>query len=201
MAIRGEKKPGHIYSEKDWNQSATIEKTPYPLSKIKAELAAWELIDSFKMQFPERKLDLITINPGFVLGPTLSSRDDSTSVNYVKYLLNGKLKTIKNSGGNFSPVDVRDVVKAHIEAMENEKASGRYLTCHKKDISPEEFASILRSKFPNHSISKIIEGEIEHHYEYDVTKLNGLIGDLIPFEKTLEDMGNSLIEFGLVAKL
>eukprot|EP01080_Neovahlkampfia_damariscottae_P005335 gene5335-9144_t len=198
VAIRGEKKPGHIYSEKDWNESANIEKTPYPLSKVKAELQAWEMINSFKTQFPERKLELVVINPGFVLGPTLSNRDDSTSVNYVKYLMNGKLKVIKNSAGNFSPIDVRDVVKAHINAMENEKESGRYLTCHQRDISPEEFASILRSKFPNYSVSKEIEGEKHHYYEYDISKLNGLIGDLIPIEKTLEDMGNSLIDFGLV---
>jgi hypothetical protein len=35
----------------------------------------------------------------------------------------------------------------------------------------------------------------------DVSKVIGLIGDLIPIEKTLEDMGNSLISFGMVSKL
>jgi nucleoside-diphosphate-sugar epimerase len=201
VSIRGDKKPGYVYSEKDWNDTATLTDSPYPFSKVKAELKAWELIGSFKKQNPQRNIELVTINPGFVLGPTLSSRDDSVSVNYVKYLMNGKIKVIKNSAGNFSVIDVRDVVTAHIAAMENEKASGRYLTCHSVEISPEKFVSILRKKFPNHSLPKEVEGEVSHLYQNDVSKVIELIGELIPIEKTLEDMGNSLIDFGLVSKL
>lgn len=45
-------------------------------------------------------------------------------------------------------VDVRDVALAHVEAMENSKASGRYL-CSGESIWSMEMAQILRDNFPD----------------------------------------------------
>jgi len=52
---------------------------------------------------------------------------------------------------HFPAVDVRDCARAHILALENEKAHGRYLTSNNawwlKDI-----AAILKKKYPNYPI-------------------------------------------------
>jgi nucleoside-diphosphate-sugar epimerase len=47
------------------------------LSKTLAERAAWEIAKA-------EKLDLVTVNPSFVVGPMLSRRLDATSILQVK---------------------------------------------------------------------------------------------------------------------
>ena len=57
--------------------------------------------------------DLVTINPCLVVGPPASSRVDGTSVSGVKNLMEGRHR--KNQ---LALVDVRDVARAHVLAIE-----------------------------------------------------------------------------------
>ena len=196
-SVCGERPVEHIYTDKDWNDTATIETSPYPFSKVEAEKSAWDLVKELTKDIKDRKFDLVVINPAFVLGPPLSDRDDSVSVGTIRAVLSGFMKEIDNSM-NFGIVDVRDVVKAHIGAMVNEDASGRYITCHSKSYRIAEVAEILAKKVPNHPVSNTFVGEKPAVREYENKKLIKLIGDLIPIEQTLVDMGNSLIELKLI---
>jgi nucleoside-diphosphate-sugar epimerase len=67
--------PDKVWTEADWNMDSTIINSPYRLSKRLAEQAAFEF-------GREHGLDVVAINPSFIMGPPMSSRTDSTSVQH-----------------------------------------------------------------------------------------------------------------------
>ncbi|KAL6326297.1 hypothetical protein AAG906_004794 [Vitis piasezkii] len=87
----------------------------YVLSKTLAEEAAWKFSK-------ENGIDMVTINPGWVIGPLLQPTL-SLSAEQVLNLINGA-QTFPNISSWW--VDVRDVANAHIQAYEIPEASGRY---------------------------------------------------------------------------
>lgn len=115
------KAPNGILTEAVWNTSSNINNQPYSYSKTLAEKEAWEI------QKKQDRWDLVTVNPGFVLGPSLTKRIDSTSINTIIQLTDG---TFKSGAPDlwFGIVDVRDVAKAHIKAGFTPEANGRYIT-------------------------------------------------------------------------
>ncbi len=124
-AIMGDAKeggalPNKTFTDKHWNTSSTVNHRPYAFSKTVAEKTAWKIAKD------QSQWDLVTINPGFVFGPSLSKRSDSTSVNFVMDLANGKFLFALPEMYS-SIVDVRDVSLLHVLAMENPQASGRYI--------------------------------------------------------------------------
>lgn len=109
-----------VWSEDDWSRVEGCE--AYPKSKTLAEMAAWKYI---REEQPEgRNLELVVINPGFVIGPALIKAPCS-SVNVISRLLKGELPMLPKLHMNC--VDVRDVAKAHINAMEQPVAGQRFL--------------------------------------------------------------------------
>ncbi|MGL1893533.1 MAG: NAD-dependent epimerase/dehydratase family protein [Spirochaetaceae bacterium] len=103
-----------------WNKTSSLTHNAYSYSKTMAEKAAWEIAKK------QDKWDLVTIHPGFVLGPSLTKRVDSTSINTILRILRGELKSgAPDLGFIFS--DVRDISSGHILAAFNTKASGRYI--------------------------------------------------------------------------
>ena len=99
----------------DWSIEEKCE--PYPKSKTRAEKAAWDL-----WKKSEGKLELATVNPGFVLGPVFSSNggtSEKTIVDFMKGRVPGVPKV------NIACVDVRDVAECHLKAMENPNSNGK----------------------------------------------------------------------------
>ncbi|XP_062000392.1 phenylacetaldehyde reductase-like [Rosa rugosa] len=109
--------PDVIIDESWFSDPTFCEKTKlwYMLSKTLAEEAAWKFAN-------EKGIDIITINPGWVIGPLLQPTLN-LSVELVLKLVNG---TEKFPNKTYRLVDVRDVGNAHILAFENPSASGRY---------------------------------------------------------------------------
>jgi nucleoside-diphosphate-sugar epimerase len=106
-----------------WNESSSLSRNAYSFSKTEAEKAAWSYVEK------QDKWDLVTIHPGFVLGPSLTKRKDSTSINTLLRILQGEFK----SGApdlRFVFSDVRDISKAHISAAFTKEAKGRYIVAN-----------------------------------------------------------------------
>jgi nucleoside-diphosphate-sugar epimerase len=132
-AIECSKKESGILTEDDWNTTSSTGYQPYPYSKKMAEREAWDICNK------QDRWDLLVINPGFVLGPSLSTRTDSTSTGFVIDILNGRFaKGIPEL--TFGVVDVRDVAEAHIKAGMTPDASGRHILVE----SSYDFAEIAR---------------------------------------------------------
>jgi dihydroflavonol-4-reductase len=110
---------GVVHTEADWNDRSSLTRNPYYYAKTLAERAAWEFMETERPGF-----DLVAVNPFYVLGPSLVPSVNTSHITLIG-LTNGRVPAIVALP--LPIVDVRDVAQAHILAMENPDASGRYL--------------------------------------------------------------------------
>lgn len=133
--------PGGVFTETEWNVTSSSAHQPYAYSKTIAEKEAWAIATE------QNRWDLLTINPGWILGPSVSKRRDSLSINTMVQLGGGTFKTGVPELHN-GLVDVRDVASAHIKAGYTPQASGRHIV-----VSGEarllDIANVLRKHFGN----------------------------------------------------
>ncbi|KAK2970076.1 hypothetical protein RJ640_006549 [Escallonia rubra] len=136
----------------------------YPLSKTLAEEAAWKF-------GKENGIDLVMIQPGFVLGPCLQPTLNFTSEKILNLVKSGTLmqqicffmqypKKLNNGhllGINMN-VDIRDVACAHMKAFEIPSASGRYCLVGTSTYSAEAL-KILRKLYPAPNLPEKCEEE------------------------------------------
>jgi len=127
---------GRSLTSADWNRTSTNAHQPYSLSKTLAERKAWELAQA------QRRWDLVTIHPGFVLGPSRSRRIDGASITLLLEMIRGKYKQ-GFPALHFGLVDVRDVAATHLAAARRPQAEGRYI-CVGDSMSLVDVAGRLR---------------------------------------------------------
>jgi dihydroflavonol-4-reductase len=135
-AITDEPEGDHVLTEADWNTKSTLERNPYYLSKTLAEREGWRIVEEDKPGF-----DLVVINPFLVVGPSLSPGINTSNQIFVD-LLSGTYPGIMNLTWGF--VDVRDVARAHVLAMETANAAGRHV-CAGETIAMRSLVEMLRS--------------------------------------------------------
>lgn len=140
-AVGYTRKPSAEYTEADWTDPATPGLAPYPLSKVVAERAAWDLMNS-----DGGGTELTVLNPTFILGPILTARLRS-SVQLIKAMFEGAMPVVPRQ--RFGLVDVRDLADLHILAMATPAAAGKRFLALSSDptLSYLEIASILRRRF------------------------------------------------------
>ncbi|MCR9136165.1 MAG: aldehyde reductase [Alphaproteobacteria bacterium] len=146
------REPGGILTENVWNTTSSLGHQPYSYSKTQAERAAWEMANN------QDRWKLVTINPAFILGPSISGTSTSESHNLMRQLGDG---TMKSGVPPFQigMVDVRDVAEAHMRAAFLEDAEGRYIVFGDSH-SLLEVAQMLQSgiggtwPFPSRSMPK-----------------------------------------------
>ena len=129
----------NVFTEKHWNTTSSSEHEPYSYSKTVAEKTAWSMMEK-QMQW-----DLVVINPGWILGPSLTRRTDSTSIKTMIEFGNGTFK----SGVpdlRIGMVDVRDVALAHIRAGLTPEAEGRHIIVS-QSASLMDIADILKKQY------------------------------------------------------
>ncbi len=142
------------YNETYWNTSSSISHNAYSYSKTQAEKAAWAMAEV------QDEWDLVTIHPGFVLGPSLTKRVDSTSINTLLRILRGEL-AIGSPDLEFIFSDVRDISKGHMLAAFTPKASGRYIIANESgglidlgNYLGQKYGSTY--KVPKHKVPKFL---------------------------------------------
>jgi nucleoside-diphosphate-sugar epimerase len=113
-------KPVRDYTEDDWTDPDTPGLPPYPRSKTIAERAAWEF-----MERHPGDMELVVLNPTFIIGPTLVSALRSSLVG-IKAIAEGTMPALPRQ--RFGVADVRDVAEAHVKAAATpDAANKRYL--------------------------------------------------------------------------
>jgi len=125
-------------SGKYWNETSFTTNNPYSYSKVVAEREAWKMCDA------QSCWDLVVINPGLVLGPSLSPESTSGSL----YMLEAMYRGENKMGApelHYPVADVRDVAEAHVKAGENAEAKGRYIIASEQSLSLLDMAKYVRS--------------------------------------------------------
>lgn len=200
-----------LLTEACWNTTSNVKHQPYSYSKTMAEKEAWKIVAK------QKRWDLVVINPGFILGPSLSKRADSTSINLMIQLYSGKFRTGVPAGDQ-AIVDVRDVAKAHILAGLTPTAKGRHIAA----AFQEDFLKMvnpIRKKYPNYPLPKSYAPKwlfkligplmgfsrkyVDRNVGYDVIFDNSYVKkdldmDFIPLEETITDHFEQLVNDRLI---
>jgi nucleoside-diphosphate-sugar epimerase len=127
-----------VNDESVWTDLKDETINPYRQSKVIAERAAWEFI-----QTNGGKTELTTILPGAVFGPILTN-DSLGSVLVLGRMLGGKMPRFPRLGLSIS--DVRDLADIHILAMTAPAAAGERFIAIRDFMWMGEIASELRAK-------------------------------------------------------
>ncbi|XP_059455008.1 phenylacetaldehyde reductase-like [Corylus avellana] len=160
----------------------------YPVSKTLAEEAAWRFAK-------ENEIDLVTINPGFVIGPFLQPTLNLTMEEILK-LIDGD-QTFPNSFYKF--VDIRDVANAHIQALEVPSATGRYCLVETV-VHSSEAIKILHKLYPTLRLpEKCDDKPSMPGYQVSKEKAKSLGINFIPLEVALRDTVESLKQKGFIS--
>ncbi|MFG2550471.1 NAD-dependent epimerase/dehydratase family protein [Streptomyces sp. NPDC048581] len=130
-----------VLSERYFNTTSTVENNPYHYAKTVAERAAWDA------EAAQGRWRMVAVNPGLILGPSLTPASESGSLFLLEELFKGYF-FYGAPDFSFTTVDVRDVAHAHIAAAENPDAKGRYILAAPTMTSFHEMARILRSRHP-----------------------------------------------------
>ncbi|KAK6465078.1 Coumarine and phenylpropanoid biosynthesis [Scheffersomyces coipomensis] len=141
------------YSEKDWSIVEKTDFSPYIQSKTLAEKSAWDFV---KDPANNVKFGLTTINPALIIGASLKGQvTDSTSLLRIKNLVDGTYKDKGIAPSSTHLVNVKDVVKLHLESLTNPKANGeRFLTHSGPNLSFYEAAQILKKSNISEDLKK-----------------------------------------------
>lgn len=206
--------PGRPFTEADWTDPASPDAYPYARSKTIAERAARDWVAA-----EGAGLELVTINPGLVLGP-VTSADLSASHAIVTKLLDGALPGLPRFG--FAIVDVRDVAAAHVAAMTAPGMAGERFIAAGPFMWMSDIAAVLKSRLGDRAkrvptmtlpdfavrLSALFDKEVKAV----ITELgrarpvdNRHIRDRLGWspraaEETIVDTARSLIERGLVRR-
>ena len=205
-------RPGHVLGEQDVNRTSTARSNPYALSKTRAEALAWE------MQAGQQRWSLVSVHPGAIFGPSLSQRDDATSVQLLRQFLDGSFRQGVPRLW-LGTVDVRDVALAHVSAALQPTATGRYLVVG-ESLRLLEIAERLRrshparsAKLPTKEVPKwlmwliaplagmtrhYVRHNVEHPLQFDTARSQAELGVTYrPALTTLHDHVQQLVADGL----
>ncbi|GMY22529.1 cinnamoyl-CoA reductase [Fagus crenata] len=181
--------PDVIIDETWFSDAAGCEKSKVHISlvyafKDLAEEAAWKFAK-------ENAIDMVAINPGLVIGPLLQPTLN-TSVESVLKLVNGSERF---PNVTYRLVDVRDVAGAHILAIENPSASGRYCLVGRV-IHCSEVIKVLHQLFPHLNLPEKCADDKPFVPIYQVSKerAKSLGLNFTPLEVSLKDTIESLKE-------
>jgi dihydroflavonol-4-reductase len=203
----------NVFDEASWSDTSK-DIGAYEKSKTLAERAAWDFVESL----PEgSKLELVTVNPGFVFGPTLDEHVGA-SVGLVKRFLTKDVPGCAH--WYLACVDVRDIAELHLMAMTSPAAAGQRFLGTGESAWMIDMARILDRHFrprgysvptrliPNWlvrvvaffdpSVRPILKA-LGKQPEFSHERATGVLGwKPRGLEETLVATGESLIEHGLI---
>lgn len=139
---------GELLDESDWSD-LDRPLPAYDKSKTIAERAAWEYVEGISGDSP---MELVVMNPVFVLGPSLLGADN-TSNEVVRKLLYREAPGVPHL--HLAIVDVRDVALAHVAALRAPDAAGKRFILVGDERWFPELAKLLKAagyKVPTRSL-------------------------------------------------
>lgn len=206
--------PGQVLTEDVWNTTSSLTHQPYSYSKVMAEKAAWDVANA------QDRWDLVVINPGFVMGPSLTTASDSATMSTMKQFVDGTMR-MGAPKMDVGAVDVRDIALAHIKAGYTPDAAGRHV-CVSRPMSFLEIGRVLRENFgprypfPRRELPKLavylaapfsgvtrkfVATNVGYPLRFDSSKARSELGmEFRPPETTVVEQFQQLIDDGIVKK-
>ncbi|CAA7409474.1 unnamed protein product [Spirodela intermedia] len=161
----------------------------YPLAKVLSEKAAWKFAG-------ENQLDLVTVLPSFIVGPSLP-RQPCKTVSDVVDLLKGKTDGFAWYG-RMGYAHIDDVASCHILVYEAPAASGRYL-CSSTVLDNHELAARLAARYTWLPIPRRFDNPLRVEspfYDLDTSKLQSMGFKFRGIEDMFDDVIESVEELG-----
>ncbi|KAM3339014.1 tetraketide alpha-pyrone reductase 1 [Capsicum galapagoense] len=191
MRVRDNIDPNIPLDESSWSSVEFCKKYEiwYVLSKTLAEKAAWEFCE-------QNNIDLVTILPSFIIGPSLPP-DLCSTADDVLGLLKGKTDKF-DWHGRMGYVHIDDVALSHILVYEHPSAHGRYL-CSSKVLDNNQLASLLSERYPSLPIPKRFKEQGRPSYDFNTSKLESLGMKFKSIEEMFDDCIAFLKERGLIS--
>ena len=211
--LSGHERENREFNESDWTD---ISKTDYAYAKSKtlAEQAAWKFIKSAENK---SGMELVAVNPSNVFGPVLDHRHH-TSTEWFGTLLRREIPGLSRTQLNL--VDVRDVVAMIEKTMITPDAAGKRFLANGASIPLQEFALILDRNFASRGYrvpTRVLPDWLIRFFAIFVPKTKPVVDALgwnhslsteqarsilgwqpRPYEGTILEMANSMIEQGMV---
>ena len=205
----GHPREKEVYTEEDWS-SVDGEISAYAKSKTLAEKAAWEFVENLE---ESKKFDLTVINPVAVTGPMLTS-DIGSSNDFLLKLISGSMPACPKIHMGY--IDVRDVAKAHIFSMTEEKTNGERIIVSENEMFFAEVGKTLNEagfkksptkELPNFLVKimsffvgelKTLLSALDRKGDIDKTKAERFFNwDYISTEQSVTETAQQLQEMGL----
>ncbi|KAG9091923.1 methylglyoxal reductase (NADPH-dependent) gre2 [Ceratobasidium sp. UAMH 11750] len=197
-------RPGYAYSEKDWNpltfeQAQQNARFGYAGSKLYAEKAAWEFMDTQKPAF-----DLVTICPPMVYGPVLQ---EVTSMSHLNFSSKKFYAIFSGQEKKLTPdifwlwADVRDAAEAHVAAVEKPEAGGQRFFITAGNFNIAQVVRYIWENYPERALAKGIPKDttnVEYppggYYTADNSASRNVLGlEYRSFESMLKDQLDQFI--------
>ena len=193
MGIPGDKD----LDESKWTNENIKHIDPYIKSKTIKEKAAWEYVSKNK------SIQLTTILPPVVLGPGIGDHMHTTSMKFFNIIAKREMPIAPPI--KFGMVDVRDVAKMHVAALEKNESIGKRFIVSENTYWAKEFANKLIEigynaptfsppaffvKFMTNfdKTLRMVKPVIGLDYNIDSSSARSVLGfDPIPFNKTVLD--------------
>ncbi|XP_073155134.1 phenylacetaldehyde reductase-like isoform X2 [Henckelia pumila] len=187
---RNPRGPGTVMDETWFSDIELCKETKqwYWLAKTLAEQSAVKYAE-------QNGIDLVVMNPGFVIGPLLQPTLN-TSSRFILDLIKGK-----NVFPDYQFVDVRDVATAHVLAFENSSANGRYILVE-SSVSHDEAVQILHELI-SPSLDNPHKNTVTGNMTFKVSKkkAESLGLNFMPVEVSFRDMIQSLKHNNFLKKI
>ncbi|KAK6460664.1 cinnamyl-alcohol dehydrogenase flavonol reductase [Scheffersomyces coipomensis] len=139
------------FNEQSWNDISYRDSlknavSAYYGAKSFAEKLSWKFLEEKKPNFK-----LISVNPVYVFGPQAFLNEVKPTLNVSNELIHNLIKigpndSFDNDKGGF--IDVRDVAKAHLYAIEKEELIGKRVFMTNGHFSVQMMLDIINEKFP-----------------------------------------------------
>ncbi|MGB4778328.1 NAD-dependent epimerase/dehydratase family protein [Microbacterium sp.] len=197
------------FDESLWTDPEQSDLDAYRRSKALAERAAWDFMAG------QTGTTLTTILPGAIFGPLLS-RDTVGSVGIIARMMTGMAR-VPHIGLRI--VDVRDVAKAHLLALDTPAAAGQRFIVVSDLLTMQDVGRVLHEHFPDHVKSAPRElpdvlvraaswfrpelrglvPMLGRRYSYSTAAARSVLGwEPRPSEQVVVDTARSLLDLGLV---
>ncbi|KAL2623420.1 hypothetical protein R1flu_003625 [Riccia fluitans] len=169
----------------------------YPLSKAKAERMAFEFVENTHPSF-----DFVSINIATCLGGWLNWNNLHWCTNEIKRIIVGEewqsdpYPELRHT----CSLDVEDAALAHILAIENPSAKGRFMVCE-SSLSQAQFALILSKICPEYRTKPDLKGMDEETFmkpaiKFTTEKIKRLGLEFTPAEEYLKKTVECLKQVG-----